>query len=438
MKVKFTVGRLAAFQCEAGKSQSFLWDTETPGLGLRATSSGAKSFVFQRPFAGTSPRITIGKLEAWKIPEAQKRARELQQMIDSGRDPRVVIEETIAKDVAKRQQVSRAGTTVREAWEHYLREGKPKKKDEWKPRYRADLMKAAAPGGLPKKRGKGLTRPGHLAPLMELRLAELNGDVIRAWLRSEARSAPIQAPRAFRMFSGFVSWCATQPEYRDVIDRDCARAADFADLLPGRRIRTDALEIGQLKAWWAGTEKLASKSAAAYLRGLLLTGARREELAALKWTDIDFRWKKLRIADKVDATRTIPLTPYLELLLHGLPRVKGNDYVFTSPLSKSGHIAEPRSAHESVLADAAIPHVSIHGLRRSFALMGEAAGAPAGALAQIMGHRPSSISEGYKPRPLDALRVQLQRVEAFVLEHAGVEFDGAAVPAGVVHLVRAA
>ena len=57
-----------------------------------------------------------------------------------------------------------------------------------------------------------------------------------------------------------------------------------------------------------------------HLRALLLTGARREEVAALKWADVDFQWRKLTIADKVDATRTIPLTPYLAQLLATLPR----------------------------------------------------------------------------------------------------------------------
>ena len=124
---------------------------------------------------------------------------------------------------------------------------------------------------------------------------------------------------------------------------------------------------------------------------------------------MDFRWNRLTIADKVEATRVIPLTPYMAHLLAGLPRAKGkrqgaNPYVFSSPMSASGRIAEPRAPHADVLADAGIPHVSIHGLRRTFSLLGEAAGAPAGAIAQVMGHKPSAIAEGYRPRSIDALR----------------------------------
>jgi integrase len=49
---------------------------------------------------------------------------------------------------------------------------------------------------------------------------------------------------------------------------------------------------------WCGATEQPHRSA--YLRALLLTGARREELAALTWANVDFQWRKLTIADKVD------------------------------------------------------------------------------------------------------------------------------------------
>jgi hypothetical protein len=51
-----------------------------------------------------------------------------------------------------------------------------------------------------------------------------------------------------------------------------------------------------------------------------------------------------------------------------------------------------------------------------------------------MGHRPSAVHEGYKPRSIDALRPYLERVEAFILEAAGVAFEAAQVP-GKLRLV---
>jgi hypothetical protein len=45
-------------------------------------------------------------------------------------------------------------------WPLYLEQGRPKRKDAWKPRYLADLNAMALPGGEKKKRGQGTTRPG--------------------------------------------------------------------------------------------------------------------------------------------------------------------------------------------------------------------------------------------------------------------------------------
>ena len=74
------------------------------------------------------------------------------------------------------------------------------------------------------------------------------------------------------------------------------------------------------------------------------------------------------------------------------------------------------------------------GLRRSFSLLGEAAGAPAGAIAQVMGHKPSATAEGYRPRSVDALRPFLAKIEAHILEQAGVQFAAALEP-GKLHVV---
>lgn len=464
-KVTLSGPKVDQFKCPEGKAQAFLWDDKAPGLALRVTANGARAYVFQSQFQGRSLRMTIGDPTVWPLESsdaqdpdgkpvrrigARERARELQRVIDSGRDPREVKAEATAKDVAKRRAETAEALTVGEVWQVYMAEGRPKKKAAWKPRYRADLMKAASPGGVPLKRGKGKTKPGHLAALMPLKLAAIDQDTVRDWYGSEQRRAPVQAARAVAMFSGFLSWCATRKEYRDLVDKDAARGSELADVLPASRRRTDALELEQLKPWFAGTDKLNSRQARAYLQALVLTGARREEMAALKWADVDFQWRKLTIADKVGATRTIPLTPYVAMLIDSLPR--HNEWVFASvrlkrgtrgkapewvAASASGRITEPRAPHADVLSDAGIPHVSIHGLRRTFALMGEAAGAPAGAIAQVMGHRPSAVAEGYKPRSIDALRPYLAQVEAFILARAGVDFDASAAQVGGLRLVTA-
>ena len=84
-----------------------------------------------------------------------------------------------------------------------------------------------------------------------------------------------------------------------------------------------------MPAWFAAVKQIGSPVISAYLQCLLLTGSLREELAALRWEDVDFKWNKLTIHDKVEDFRIIPLTPYVAHLLAALPR--RNEYVSAAP-----------------------------------------------------------------------------------------------------------
>jgi len=424
-KIAFTAGRVSGFKCPPDKKQAFLWDATVPGLGLRTTPAGTPAYVFQSVYQGKDVRLTIGSPVAWSIPKAQEKARELQRQIDEGHDPRDLKRDVLAAAAEKKAVAAAQAVTVGEVWPLYLAQGKPKRRDTWKPGYRADLEAMAAPGGVEKKRGKGLTRPGPLYPLLALPLPDVNEDSLKIWFDREAQASKHQAARALMMFRGFLRWCAARPEYKKLIDREAGKAPAILENLPQAARRTDALEAAQVPGWWTGVEQLSNRTASVYLRALLLTGARREELAAMKWADVDFQWRKLTIADKVEATRTIPLSPYLAQLLATLPR--SNEFVFAST-GKAGRIADTRASHAKALQSASIEGLTIHGLRRSFSLLGEAAGAPAGAIAQVMGHKPSATAEGYRPRSVDALRPFLEKIEAHILALAGVQFDPKAEP----------
>ena len=424
-RVNLTAGAIERLTCPDGKQQAFMRDSEAPGLRVRVTSAGAKSFVYEAKLDRQTIRRTIGDVKLWSIEQARSEARRLAVLLDSGQDPREIERQQQADRAATKAAATAKALTVGDVWPLYLENGKPKRRDAWKPRYRADLEAMAAPGGEPKKRGQGTTRPGPLYPLLALPLAGVNEDTLKSWFDREALAGKHQAARALMMFRGFLRWCAARPEYRNLTDRDAGKAAAIVEGLPSNTRRTDALEAAQVPGWWAGVEQLSNRTASAYLRALLLTGARREELAALTWANVDFQWRKLTIADKVDSTRTIPLTPYMAQLLATLPRM--GPFVFAST-GKAGRITDTRASHAKALQSAAIEGLTIHGLRRSFSLLGEAAGAPAGAIAQVMGHKPSATAEGYRPRSIDALRPFLEQIEAHILNLAGVQFDAQAEP----------
>jgi len=425
-----TAGLIERLTCPDDKQQVFMRDSKAPGLRVRATA-GAKSFVFEAKLNKQTIRRTIGNVKSWTIDAARTEANRLRVTLDAGDDPRelerqakAAKDQAIAAAVAKTQANKAQAVTVGDIWPRYMNEGKPKRKDAWKPGYRASLDVIAAPGGVPKKRGEGLTRPGPIYPLMKLALGDVTEDELQIWFEREALAGKHQAARALMMFRGFLRWCAARPEYRKLIDRDAGRAPAILENLPSNTKRTDAIEAAQLPGWWQGVEQLNNHTASVYLKALVLTGARKEELAGLTWAHVDFQWRKLTIADKVEQTRTIPLTPYLAQLLATL--LRRNEFVFAS--ARAGRISDARNSHAKALQSAGIDGLTIHGLRRSFSLLGESAGAPAGAIAQVMGHKPSATAEGYRPRSVDALRPYLEKIEAHILEQAGVTFDAKVEP----------
>lgn len=99
-------------------------------------------------------------------------------------------------------------------------------------------------------------------------------------------------------------------------------------------------------------------------------------------------------------------------------------YVFESKSAERGYIAEPRIAHNQALERAELLHISLHGLRRSFATLAEESGAASGLIAQIQGHRPSAIAEKhYKRRSQEVLLDWHTKIEAWFLGQASIPFE---------------
>ena len=433
-KIAFTAGRVSGFKCPPDKKQAFMWDVTAPGLGLRATPAGKPAYVFQSVYQGKDIRLTIGSPAAWSIPDAQAKARELQRLIDEGKDPRDLKREAIAAVEAKRQQEQEreqadkvAAVTVGEAWAAYIAERTP----HWGELHRKDHERLTRAGGETSKRGtrgRGVTIAGPLHPLLGLALRDLTAPVIEAWAAREAQTRPTAARLAWRLLKAFLGWCAEQPEYAPVLPSvNPAKTKKAREALGKPKAKDDSLLKEQLPAWFAAVRSIGNPTVAAYLQTLLLTGARPGEVLAMRWDDLNTQWRGLTIRDKVEGERVIPLTPYVHNLLAALPR--RNEFVFASSRNENTPLTEPNHAHDKACKVAAIDALTLHGLRRSFGTLSEWLEVPSGVVAQIQGHKPSATAEKhYRVRPLDLLRVHHERIEAWILEQAGIVFDAQAEP----------
>ena len=442
-RVRLTAGRVDAFTCPAGKSQAFLWDTEAPALALRVTPTGRKTYVFESRLNGATLRLSIGTAADWPLEKARGEAQRLKVLVDSGTDPRELERQQQAAQAAERAAAVAkvkadkvAAVTVGEVWADYLEKRRP----FWGDLHYRDHIDKAKAGGLPSGRrggGKQLTKPGPLAALMPLSLKDLDQATIERWAADEGKTRPSSARLAWRLLTVFLTWCAEQPEYANLLpDKNPAKTKKAREALGKAGTKSDVLQREQLAAWFAAVQQIQNPVIAACLQMMLLTGARPGEVLALRWEDVNTQWKGISIRDKVEGTREIPATPYMLHLLAALPR--RNEWVFSSPTSASGCLTEPNNPHTRACNAAGLEGLTLHGLRRSFASLTEWLEVPAGVVAQIQGHKPSATAEKhYKVRPLELLRVHHERIEAWILEQAGIVFDAQAEP-GKLRVVGAA
>ena len=432
-KVAFTAGRVSGFQCPPDKKQAFIWDATVQGLGLRATPAGKPAYIFQGVYQSKDVRLTIGSPEAWSIPQAQAKAREFQRLIDEGTDPRSLKAEKLAAANAEQQRQEEAkqaataqALTVGEAWGEYVKERTP----HWGELHIKDHERLARAGGVESTRGtrgRGVTVAGPLHPLLGLALVDLTSQAIEAWAAQQGKTRPTTARLAWRLLRAFLTWCSEHPDYGQLVgDKNPAKTRKTRESLGKAGVKNDALLKEQLPVWFQHVRLIGNACIAAYLQTLLLTGARPCEVLALKWDDMNTRWHGLTIRDKVEGERVIPLTPYVHSLIAALPR--RNEWVFSS-FTTNDPMSKPHTQHSQACAAAGIDGLTLHGLRRSFKSLTEWLEIPAGVVAQIMGHKPSATAEKhYTVRPLDLLRLHHEKIEAWVLEQAGVKFDCAAEP----------
>ena len=439
-RVRLTAGRVDAFICPADKSQAFLWDTEAPALALRVTPTGRKTYVFEARLNGATLRIGIGTSADWPLDKARNEAQRLKMLVDSGQDPREIDRQQQAIRAAEQVTFDSLNVAVSAAWSAYLEARRP----YWGERHFDDHVKLARAGGKVSNRGtrgRGVTVAAPLHQLMDLKLSELTTEKIESWASREAKTRPTPARLAWRLLKAFLTWCSEQPQFAAALPNgNPAKTKRARESLGKPRAKQDALMGEQLPAWFSAVSRISSPTISVYLQVLLLTGARPGEVRAMRWDDLNTQWRGLTIRDKVEGERVIPLTRFVHHLLTTLPR--RNEFVFASNprggAKTAATMATPNTALTRACEVAGIDGLTLHGLRRSFGSLSEWLDVPAGVVAQIQGHKPSATAEKhYRVRPLDLLRLHHQKIEDWILQQAGVQFDAAAEP-GALRVVRAA
>ena len=388
------IGRITKRSVDAlkpGDRDKLLWDTDTPGFGLKVTPAGTRTYLVQYRIGGRkgrTRRVTIGQHgRPWTdsktnetkslTPEvSRKEAKRLLGLVTAGEDP--------AEDRTRARQA----ITVAELCDLYLSEGVTTKKASTvaMDRTRVEL---------------------HVKPLLGRRRARdiAQGDVERFMNAVAKRSGKGAASRTVGMLGGIFSFAVR----KKICAKNPVRGVErFADRKVERFLSlTELARLGETLT--AAEREGINPYAVAAIRTLMFTGCRKAEILTLRWGDIDWEHNCLRLPDSKTGAKTVALgAPAIELL-HGLPRVEGNPYVFPGTKDRA-HLVGLQKIWHRLRNRAELPDVRLHDLRHSFASVGAAGGDSLLIIGKLLGHRNAASTQRYAHLGDDPLRSAANRI----------------------------
>jgi integrase len=155
---------------------------------------------------------------------------------------------------------------------------------------------------------------------------------------------------------------------------------------------------------------------------LLYTGQRKGNIAALKWSNIDFTNNTLYLPEtKNGEPQRIPLTNQAIDLLKVMrsKRRKNNDYLFPSDMTSTGHINTPITFWHKILKEAGLTNLRMHDLRRTMGSYQAITGSSLHIIGKSLGHKSSKATEVYARLNLDSVRSSMQKAtdEMYKISH---------------------
>ncbi len=367
---------------QASERDAYLWDTELAGFGVKVTPAGKRVYLVQYRVGGRkgrTRRVTIGPHGHLTTEQARQEAK------------RILGEVATGTDVAELKSGVRNDLTVAELCDLYLAEGCALKRPSTVTTDRRNIER-------------------HIKPLLgRLRVGQVKRADVERFQRDVAngKSAVDErtGPRGRARVTGGKGTAARSVA---VLGAICTFAV-ARELRPDNPVRGVKLFKGERKERFLSSAELArlgdalsaaeqggttSPYAIAAIRLLLLTGARKSEVLTLRWENVDFERKWLRLPQSKTGAKVIPLGSPARELLADLPHQDGNPYVICG--DKSGHhFVGLTKTWERIRRRAELGGLRIHDLRHSFASVAVAGGDSLYLIGKVLGHKQARTTEVY-------------------------------------------
>jgi integrase len=286
--MKFTKSTIAALTLPAGKDDFTAWDDDTPNLGIRLRKGGSKRWTIYYRIGTEQRRESLGDCRTLELDAARKVAKQRFAQLALGIDPQAAKNQAVASKLTLAVVIGR-----------YL--------NFKKPLLRSSTFDAA-------QRYFAIHwKPLHDRPIASIKRA----DVAAVLQEISARNGRVSAARARANLSALFTWACRE----GLIETNVvANTNNPTQGLPSSRDRV--LAPSEIKRVWDACE---DDDLGRIVRLLILTGARRNEIADLRWSEIDF--DKAILALPAERTKNgrphvISLAPAALEILNQVPRTR--------------------------------------------------------------------------------------------------------------------
>lgn len=311
--INFTKATLDSLPLPSNGQRIEYCDSRQSSLRIRVTSTGVKTFCVLKRIPGAQmERITLSRYPTMSIEQARKKAIEILGKIAEGNNPNEV------------RRAIKEEPTFKEFFKDYSeRHGKHKR--SWKAdlqRYRDYL-----------ERPLGKQKLSAITPPM---IARVLSDMERA-LKANATINNVRA-LASGIFAKAIEWglCTNNPV--------------SATKMRKKKSRDRFLQGHELPRFFSALMEEPNSTVRDYFLMSLLTGARRSNVLAMRWKDINFKDRIWRIErTKNDDPQNVTLSQEALDILVARKNEGQNDspYVFPGE-GKTGHLVEPKKAWKRI------------------------------------------------------------------------------------------
>jgi len=309
---KLTDRFLAALKVENGRKDRMVFDTACPGLGVRVTAKGTRTFIAQwtDPATRRKVREPLGVWGSLTIEQAREAARARLGAVAKGINPK-------AERLHRWAEAERERAETALTFDVLLDEWKALHLAHRRPRYAAEAERAIRRGlpGLLKRPAAHITRT----------------DAVNALDQIVKAGKTVTAGRTMAYARACFAWSKR---------RGKVSGNPFAELpiAAGTTERERALNDAEVAEVWEAADTLGYPFGPFY-KLLILTLQRREEVAGMRWSEIsDDRtlWTLPGPRMKNGKPHFVHLPEAARAVLRSITRIEGCDLVFTTTAYRIG------------------------------------------------------------------------------------------------------